>query len=179
MRRARGAAAVLTGLALVFLPVAGPAAAHSGKLRLEVAGDGATGVTVQATHADGHRLGTPVRLVLTAVAAGGRRVGPLQLEPAGEGQGFYSSGPILTPGKWQVTVTAPKPHAGKTTVEVRAKAAQTAPAQVAPVAAAKPGGPVGNASSWGWWPVLPGVLVALAIAATVVLTVRRRRGART
>jgi hypothetical protein len=174
-RRTRGAAAVLAGLLLALLPAAGPAWGHTGKLELEVAGDGATGVTVQARHGDGHRLDTVVRLVLTAKAAGGRTVGPVQLEPAGEGQGFYSSGPVLTPGRWQVTVTAPKPHAGKATVEVRARAAQTAPAQVAPVAAAKPGGTAGTASSWRWWPVLPGVLAALAIAATVVLTVRRRR----
>ena len=63
MRRTRGAAAVLAGLLLAILPVAGPAWAHDGKLKLEVAGDGATGVTVQARHADGHRLDTLVRLV--------------------------------------------------------------------------------------------------------------------
>ena len=46
------------------------------------------------------------------------RPGHLQLEPAGEGQGFYTSGPILAPGDWRVTVRAPAPHNGKATVEV-------------------------------------------------------------
>ena len=156
MRRTRGAAAVLAGLLLAILPVAGPAWAHDGKLKLTVAGDGATGVTVQARHADGHRLDTLVRLVLTATAAGGRTVGPLQLEPAGEGQGFYSSGPILAPGSWQVTVRAPAPHTSKATVEVRARVAQSAP-QVAPVSAAKRGqaDPL-----WRWWPAGLGILAA-------------------
>jgi len=165
MRRTRGAAAVLVGLLLAILPVADPAWAHNGKLKLEVAGDGATGVTVQARHADGHRLDTPVRLVLTATAAGGRTVGPLQLEPAGEGQGFYASGPILAPGSWRVTVRAPAPHTSKVTVEVRARAAQSAPAQAAPVSAAKRDGPAQAESSWRWWLVGLGLLAALAIVA--------------
>jgi len=172
MRRTRGAAAALIGLVLAILPAAGPAWAHSDKLKLEVAGDGATGVTVQARHADGHRLDTLVRLVLTATAAGGRTVGPLQLEPSGEGQGFYASGPILAPGSWRVTVRAPAPHTGKVTVEVQARAAQSAPAQAAPVSAAKRGGPPQAEPSWRWWPVALG---ALAIVTMVALVVRRRR----
>lgn len=175
MRRTRGAAAVLVGLLLAILPAAGPAWAHNGKLKLEVAGDGATGVTVQARHADGHRLDTLVRLVLTATAAGGRTVGPLQLEPAGEGQGFYASGPILAPGSWRVTVRAPAPHTSKVTVEVQARAAQSAPAQVAPVSAAKRGGPAQAEPSWRWWPAGLGVVAALAVVTMVVLAVRRRR----
>jgi hypothetical protein len=175
MRRTRGAAAVVVGLLLAILPVTGPALAHDGKLKLEVAGDGATGVTVQARHADGHRLDTLVRLVLTASAAGGRTVGPLQLEPAGEGQGFYTSGPILATGSWRVTVRAPAPYAGKVTVEVQARAARSAPAQVAPVSAAKRGGPAQAEPLWRWWPVGLGVLAVLAIVTMVVPAVRRRR----
>jgi hypothetical protein len=171
MRGSRGAIAVLTGLVLAILPATGPAWAHNGKLKLEVAGDGATGVTVRARHADGHLLDTPVRLVLNATAPGGRTVGPLQLEPAGEGQGFYTSGPILAPGSWRVTVSAPAPHTTKKTVEVQARAAQSA----APVPAAKRAGPVRAESSWRWWPVVLGVLAALAIVTMVVPAVRRRR----
>lgn len=171
MRGTRGAAAVLAGLVLAILPATGPAWAHNGKLKLEVAGDGATGVTVRARHADGHQLDTMVRLVLSATAGGGRTVGPLQLEPAGEGQGFYTSGPILAPGDWKVTVSAPAPHASKVTVEVRAKAAQSAPAPASPVSAAK-----GDEASWLWWPVGLGVLAALAAVALVVPAVRRRKG---
>ncbi|GAA3932753.1 hypothetical protein [Actinoplanes auranticolor] len=177
MRRTRGAAAVLAGLLLAILPAAGPAWAHNGKLKLEVAGDGATGITVQARHADGHRLDTLVRLVLTATADGGRAVGPVQLAPAGEGQGFYTTGPILAPGKWRVTVRAPKPYAGKVTVDVRARAAQSAPAQVAPVTAAKRDGSLQRTPSSWWSPVVLGVLGILGvatIAAMVWLRVRRR-----
>ncbi|MET0522115.1 MAG: hypothetical protein ABW156_09095 [Jiangellaceae bacterium] len=175
MRRTRGAVAVLVGLLLAILPAAGPAPAHSGKLKLEVAGDGATGVTVQARHADGHRLDKLVRLVLTASAAGGRTVGPLQLEPAGEGQGFYATGPILAPGSWQVTVRAPAPYTSKVTVDVQARVAQSAPAQAAPMLAAKREGPAQAESSWRWLLVGLGLLAALAIVAIVVPTVRRRR----
>lgn len=167
MRRTHGAAAALAGLLLAILPVAGPAWAHNGKLELEVAGDGATGVTVQARHADGHPLDTMVRLVLSATAAGGRTVGPLQLEPAGEGQGFYTSGPVLAPGTWQVTVRAPAPNTSKVTVEVRARAAQSAPAQALPRSPPTPGRP-----SWRWWPI---GLAAVAVIAVVVAAVRRRR----
>ena len=138
-----------------------------------MAGDGAVGVTVQARHADGHRLDALVRLVVTATAAGGRTVGPLQLEPAGEGRGFYASGPILAPGSWRVTVRAPAPHTGKATVEVRASPAQTAPAQVAPVSAQRDG-PERAGRSWQW-PVGIGVLAALAVVALVVPALRRRR----
>jgi hypothetical protein len=170
MRLIRGAAAVLAGLALAILPAAGPASAYDGKLKLEVAGDGATGVTVQARQADGKRLDTLVRLVLTATAEGGRKVGPLQLEPAAEGQGFYSSGPILAAGNWQVTVSAPAPHTGKATVKVKARAAQSAPPPA--VQAAKQGR---AAEPRSWWPLGLGVLVALAIVAMVVVAVRGRK----
>lgn len=175
MRRTRGAAAVLAGLLLAILSAAGPAWAHNGKLKLEVAGDGATGITVQARHGDGHQLETLVRLVLTATAEGGRAVGPVQLEPAGEGQGFYATGPVLAPGKWRVTVRAPAPYAGEATVEVRAEAAQSAPAQVAPVSAAKRGGSLQTTPSSSWGPVVLGVLAVLAIVAVVLPKVRRRK----
>jgi hypothetical protein len=171
MRLIRGAAAGVAGLLLAILPAAAPAWAHDGKLKLDVAGDGATGVTVQARHADGHRLDTLVRLVVTATATGGRTVGPLQLEPSGEGQGFYATGPVLAPGSWRVTVRAPAPYGGKVTVEVQARAAQSAPAQVA----AKRGGPSAE-PSWWRWPVGLGVLAALAVATIVVVAARRRAG---
>ncbi|MCA2216976.1 hypothetical protein [Jidongwangia harbinensis] len=172
VRRTRGSAAVLAGLLLATLPAAGPAWAHDTRLKLEVAGDGATGVTVRARHADGHPLDKPVRLVLTATAAGGRTVGPRQLEPAGEGQGFYASGPVLAPGSWRVTVSAPRPYTGETAVEVRARAAQSAPAQAAPVSAARR--TAAGESGWRWWPVGLAVLAALAIVTLVVPVVRRR-----
>ncbi|MEV0153674.1 hypothetical protein AB0H57_08035 [Micromonospora sp. NPDC050686] len=120
--RTRRMLAVLAGLWLAVLTVA-PAAAHGGKLKLVVAGDGATGVTVQASHTDGHPLTEPVRLVLTAAGADGRKVGPVQLVPSVEGEGFYSSGPLLSPGRWKVTVTAPAPNAARATAQVDARPA--------------------------------------------------------
>jgi hypothetical protein len=174
-RRTRGAVAVLAGLLLAVLPAAGPALAHTGKLNLEVSGDGATGITVQARYADGHRLDKLVRLVFTASAAGGRTVGPLQLEPHAEGQGFYASGPVLAPGSWQVTVRAPAPYTSTVTVGVRARVAQSAPAQAAPGPAVMRDGPARTGSSWRWWPVAAGVLAVLAVVAMVAPAVRRRR----
>ncbi|MBY8874063.1 hypothetical protein K7640_19745 [Micromonospora sp. PLK6-60] len=152
--RTRRVLAVLAGLWLAVLTVA-PAAAHGGKLKLVVAGDGATGVTVQASHADGHPLTEPVRLVLTAAGADGRKVGPVQLVPSVEGEGFYSSGPLLSPGRWKVTVTAPAPTAARATAQVDARpAAVPVPAgqQVdgqRPAGSPSPSGPAGKPAAGG------------------------------
>ncbi|MEO3927486.1 hypothetical protein ABGB07_26980 [Micromonosporaceae bacterium B7E4] len=156
----------------VGLVPAAPAVAHGGKIKLAVAGDGATGVTVQASYQDGHPVDNGVRLVLTATAEGGRTVGPLQLNPAGEGEGFYSTGPVLTPGPWQVTVTAPKPNPAEVRVVVQARAAQGAPPAPTPGAVGAPD-PAGT-TTWLWW--VAGAAVALAAIATLgALLVRTRR----
>ncbi|MFC6018184.1 hypothetical protein ACFP2T_18485 [Plantactinospora solaniradicis] len=177
-RTARPAArrpALVALLCALFLTVglapAAPAAAHGSKIKLAVAGDGATGVTVRASYVDGHPLDTGVRLLVTATADGGRTVGPVQLDPAGEGQGFYSTGPILTPGRWQVTVTAPKPTPVEVRAVVQARAAQAAPPPArAPVAAE----PSGDSTRWLWW--VAGAALALAAATTLgTLLVRVRR----
>ncbi|MBE1485118.1 hypothetical protein [Plantactinospora soyae] len=175
--RRRGARAFVPLLCALFLAAglapAAPAAAHGNKIKLAVAGDGATGITVRASYDDGHPLDTGVRLVVTAVADGGRRVGPLQLDPAGEGQGFYSSGPVLIPGRWQVTVTAPKPTPAEVRVVVQARAAQSAPPPASPpkpVAAE----PAGGSTRWLWW--VAGAALTLAAATTLgALLVRLRR----
>ncbi|TDC35974.1 hypothetical protein E1211_14810 [Micromonospora sp. 15K316] len=166
-------AALLAAVALVLLTAA-PVAAHGGKLKLTVAGDGADGVTVQALYADGHRLDTLVRLTLTAVGPDGQRVGPLQLEPATEGQGFYATGPILSPGRWRVTVSAPAPHPSEATAQVQARPAQSPPVAVTgPASATRARGDDGGAR---WWPVAAAALVlaALAVALPMLLTRRRR-----
>ncbi|MDO3702567.1 hypothetical protein Q3W71_12880 [Micromonospora sp. C28SCA-DRY-2] len=170
-------AAALVGLALAFLSTA-PAAAHTGKLKLTVAGDGADGVTVQAVYADGHRLDKVVRLTLTATGPDGRRVGPVQLEPAAEGQGFYASGPILSPGRWRVTVSAPAPHRGEAAAQVEARGAQSPPPDPAPVAVTAPAAgtraPAGDGGT-GWWPLALAGLGLAVLAAVAVPLVRRRR----
>ncbi|GIG89646.1 hypothetical protein [Plantactinospora endophytica] len=172
-RRIPGLRALVPLLCALFLAAglapAAPAAAHGDKIKLLVAGDGATGVTVQASYQDGHPLDNGVRLVLTATGEGGRTLGPLQLNPAGEGEGFYSTGPVLTPGSWQVTVTAPKPTPASVQVVVQARAAQAAPP---PRAAAAPE-PAGTSTTWLWW--VAGAAVALAAVATLgALLVRTR-----
>ncbi|WP_406078254.1 hypothetical protein [Micromonospora sp. NBC_00858] len=172
----KGLAALFVGLALILFSAA-PAAAHTGKLKLTVAGDGADGVTVQATYADGHRLDKPVRLTLTGTGPEGRRLGPVQLEPAPEGQGFYSSGPLLSPGTWRVTVSAPAPNPGQAGAEVQARPAQSpppAPARVAVTApAAADGRAAADGSAW-WWPVGLAALVLTALAVAVAMLVSRR-----
>ncbi|MFF5181697.1 hypothetical protein ACFY2Q_27020 [Micromonospora sp. NPDC000316] len=166
--------AVLVGLVLALLST-GPAAAHGGKLKLEVAGDGAEGVTIQATYGDGHRLDKPVRLVLTGTGPDGQKLGPLQLEPAPEGQGFYSSGPVLSPGRWRVTVTAPAPNPGKAAAEIQATVAQTAPAPAPVAMTAAADTPRGRGVGGGWWPIAAAGLVLTAAAMGVAMLFGRRR----
>ncbi|MEU8265320.1 hypothetical protein AB0C02_32555 [Micromonospora sp. NPDC048999] len=171
MRPLRALLALLAALPLLLLP-ASPAAAHEG-LKLEVAGDGATGVTVRATYLDGHPVeDTVLRLVLTATGEGGRSAGPVQLNPAAEGRGFYSSGPVLSPGRWQVNVTGPDPTA-RAAATVEARAAQSAP-PAEPVAAtgADPDGgtePGGGSLRW-----VVGGVATVALAGAGVLLARRR-----
>jgi hypothetical protein len=162
-------AAVCAGAVLALVP--GPAYAHDGPVTLDVAGDGAGGVTVRAVFTrDRHPVEDGVRLVLTATGEGGRTVGPIQLNPSPEGRGFYSSGPVLTPGAWQVSVTAPEPHPGKAVATVEARVAQQMPP--APPAERDAGSPLTGRLGWLWW--LGGaVLVVLVLAA-----IAQARGAR-
>ncbi|MBM0275997.1 hypothetical protein [Micromonospora tarensis] len=164
-------AAVFAGLALTLFAAA-PAAAQADKLKLTVAGDGAQGVTIQASYADGRRLEQVVRLVLTATGPDGQRVGPVQLEPQPEGQGFYSSGPVLSTGTWKVTVNSPAPLRSEATATVQAKAAQSPPAP-APVAVTRSDGEPGAAA--GWWPFAAAGLVLVALAMGVAMLFGRRR----
>ncbi|MFG1841278.1 hypothetical protein ACGFH8_22995 [Micromonospora sp. NPDC049175] len=165
-------AAVFAGLALTLLSAA-PAAARADKLKLTVAGDGAEGVTIQATYADGRRLDRVVRLVLTATGPDGQKVGPVQLEPQPEGQGFYSSGPVLSAGTWKVRVDSPAPLPGKATATVQARAAQSPPVPK-PVAVNKPADG-GSGAGAGWWPFAAAGLVLVAAAMGAVMLFGRRR----
>lgn len=139
--------AALAAVPLLALWSAAPAAAHGGPVALDVAGDGATGVTVRATYKqDGHPVEDRVlRLVLNATGEAGRKVGPVQLNPANEGQGFYTSGTVLTPGKWTVVITSPEPNPATAEVQVEARVAQTAPAP-APASETP-----GSGGTWHWW----------------------------
>jgi hypothetical protein len=169
MGRVLGAAVLAIGVLL--LPAA-PAAAHGDKIKLEVAGDGANGVTVLARYDDGHPVDDRIlRLLLTATGDGGRRAGPIQLDPATEGRGFYSSGAVLAPGRWTVTVTAPAPHAPRTTATIDTRPPQTAPPPAA--AGSEPTESVDGDGGRAWW--LIGLFVAIAtVAGGLVLAARRR-----
>lgn len=161
--------AVLALVPLLALWPAAPAAAHGGPVVLDAAGDGAGGVTVRAAYKeDNHPVEDQVlRLVLNATAADtGRKIGPIQLNPSNEGQGFYATGAILTPGKWTVVVTSPEPNPGKVEVVVEARAEQTAP----PRAAAEPED--GGGGTWRWW-LAGGALLLGAVLALMLLTRRR------
>lgn len=178
--------AILGVLAIVTVVPATPAAAHGGKIKLEVAGDGATGVTVRALYQnDSHPVEDRVlRLTLTATGEGGKAVGPLDVNPAGEGRSFYNSPGVLTPGRWAVVVTSTDTNVLRAESTVDAKAPQTAATQTRPPATQKPvtdapapktsdvaDSDEGNGSA-PWWTI--GFVVALGLAALVVITTRRR-----
>ena len=138
-----------------------------------MAGDGAQGVTIQAAYADGRRLEQVVRLVLTATGPDGQKVGPVQLEPQPEGQGFYSSGPVLSTGTWKVTVNSPAPLAeqghrhgagegGAVTAGARAGRGDQRRRET------------GGAGA-GWWPFAAAGLVLVAAAMGVAMLFGRRR----
>ncbi|MFD6753768.1 MULTISPECIES: hypothetical protein [Micromonospora] len=179
MTRIRTVATAMIAALLLAVLAANPAAAHNNKLKLTVAGDGADGVTIQATYADGHYLDKAVRLVLTATGSEGRTVGPVQLEPAAEGQGFYTTGPILSPGEWKVRVKPAAPYSGTASAKVQARVAQPPP--VVPVAENRDAEPAradrggdGTAPGW-WWAVGLGVATLIVVALTAPLLGRRRR----
>jgi hypothetical protein len=167
MRRLRTILAALVAVPLLALWPAAPAAAHGGAVVLELAGDGATGVTVRATYKkDGHPVEDRVlRLVLKATGEGGRAVGPVQLSPANEGHGFYASGAVFTPGRWTAVVTSPEPNAGTAQATIQARSPQSAP----PPAAAPDESGAGAGGAWRWWLVggalLLGAVLALALGA--------------
>jgi hypothetical protein len=163
-------AGLLLAVAAVLLPC-GPAGAHGGKVTLEVAGDGATGVTVRAKYADGHPVDDRIlRLVLTATGDGGRSAGPVQLNPASEGRGFYAAGNVLGPGRWTVVVTAPGADGVRAEAIVQTRAPQTAPPPAS--AGAGNGAGAGGGSNDGgavWW-----LLAATAVAGAGLLVAARR-----
>jgi hypothetical protein len=163
------AVVVLAWLAVAALPAA--AAATRADITLTVSGDGAGGVTVLASYAaDGRPFEQPLPLILTGTGDGGRTVGPLQLQPAAEGRGFYSAAGILAPGRWQIVVTANQPQPLRAEAVIDARVDQTAPPPEEIVA--PPGG--GGPPSWVW-------LVAVPVAALLLATgfglwrLRRRR----
>jgi hypothetical protein len=162
----RRLALALVAVALVLVPAA-PASAHGGPLKLEVSGDGADGVTVRATFADGHPAEPTIRLVLVATGEGGRSVGPVQLTQSGEGRGFYNTGSLLAPGRWQIVVSAPEPNASHAEIAYEARSPQT------PIPVERGAPPASSGSGvWLWWAI--GLLAVAGLAVAGFLVVRRR-----
>lgn len=172
MRVVRLVAAVFAALVVAVVPGL-PAYAHDGPVTLDVAGDGAGGVTVRALYSeDKHPVESGVRLMVSATGEGGRTVGPIQLNPSAEGRGFYTSGPVLTPGSWTVAVTAPAPHAGKASAKIEARVAQKMPP--VPPAEHQASSTLTGRFGWLWW--LGGlVLVVLVLGAIAQSRTRLRR----
>jgi hypothetical protein len=173
---------ILAVLAVLILVPAAPAAAHGGKIKLEVAGDGATGVTVRALYEnDSHPVEDKVlRLTLTATGEGGKTVGPLDVTPAAEGRSFYTSPGVLTPGRWTVVVTSTDTSVLRAESTVEARAPQAAPAQTtsAPTPTASPvagsgssGKGKGNSNGTVWTVAFA---LALALTGIAVFLIRRR-----
>jgi len=159
---------VLVAAVLWTAATAAPAAAHVGPVTLTVSGDGATGVTITAVHEDGHPLEGAVPIKVTATGSNGRTVGPVSLLPAGEGLGFYTSGPLLDPGRWQVRVVAPEPTPGiaEVAVDARAGTASSTP----PAAALPPESDGIGTRAAVWW-----AIGFTAVAALVAALALRRR----
>ncbi|WP_407317138.1 hypothetical protein UQW22_11580 [Isoptericola halotolerans] len=123
--------AILAAFALAGVSTAMPAVAHGGDLKVDLGTDGAGGIDASVTWAgDGHPVEETVDLTVTAVSDDGEEVGPIQLQSASEGVGWYRSEPgVLSEGHWTITATATEPaeYEGETEIDVAAPPSPPAP----------------------------------------------------
>ena len=200
MRRFTRLGAVLLlalGLAVpVAVPAAmAPAAAHGGKIDIEVGTDGAGGVSAALAWAgDGHPVEESAVVVVRAVSDDGEQVGPVTLVSASEGVGWYRSEPeLLGEGHWTVTAQVKEPKKAEVEVEVDVVAPAAPPSEsAAPESGSEPdaseaagvnpeadaagaaddGSPAsGGLPAWTGWALV--ALVVAGVAAVVVLLRRR------
>ncbi|MDR7384268.1 hypothetical protein [Promicromonospora iranensis] len=125
-------AALLLALGLAVVPAAtAPAAAHGGKIDIELGTDGAGGVSAALTWAgDGHPVEESAVVVVQAVSDAGDEVGPVTLVSASEGVGWYRSDPeLLGEGHWTVTARATEPKKAKVEVQVDVAAPAAPPSE--------------------------------------------------
>ncbi|MGI5187817.1 hypothetical protein ACQEVI_06720 [Promicromonospora sp. CA-289599] len=191
-RFTRLGAALLLALGLVAGPAA-VAAAHGGKIDVELGTDGAGGVSAALTWVtDGHPVEESAVVVVRGVSDAGDEVGPVTLVSASEGVGWYRSEPaLLDEGHWTLTAQVKEPGKAKVEVEVDVAPPAAPPSEPAPSETSGPGAeeavaegdgavaaPAGDGSpssgglpSWSGWVL--GALVAAGVAAVVLL--RRRR----
>lgn len=200
MRRFTRLGAVLLlalGLAVpVAVPAAmAPAAAHGGKIDIEVGTDGAGGVSAALAWAgDGHPVEESAVVVVRAKSDDGDEVGPVTLDSASEGVGWYRSEPeLLGEGHWTVTAQVKEPKKAEVEVEIDVVAPAAPPSESAEPESAPDGSEAagtnpdadaaGAASSadqgspssgglpaWTGW-----ALVALVVAGVATVVVLRRR----
>lgn len=202
MRRFTRLGAVLLlalGLAVpVAVPAAvAPAAAHGGKIDIEVGTDGAGGVSAALAWAgDGHPVEESAVVVVRAVSDDGEEVGPVTLDSASEGVGWYRSEPeLLGEGHWTVTAQVEEPKKAEVEVQIDVVAPAVPPSESesepesesdgseaaginpeadaagAPASAGDGSPSSGGLPAWTGW-----ALVALVVAgvATAVVVLRRR-----
>lgn len=195
-----GAALLLAlGLAVpVAVPAAmAPAAAHGGKIDIELGTDGAGGVSAALAWAgDGHPVEESAVVVVRAVSDDGEEIGPVTLVSASEGVGWYRSEPeLLGEGHWTVKAQVKEPKKAEVEVEVDVVAPAAPPSESAApesdsdsepagsdaagvnpeadaAGAADDGSPAsGGLPAWTGWALV--ALVVAGVAAVVVLLRRR------
>jgi hypothetical protein len=201
MRRfTRLGAVLLLALGLVVpaaVPAAmAPAAAHGGKIDIEVGTDGAGGVSAALAWAgDGHPVEESAVVVVRAKSDDGEEVGPVTLDSASEGVGWYRSEPeLLAEGHWTVTAQVKEPKKAEVEVEIDVVAPAAPPSEsaepeaeaesagseaagtnpdagAAGAASADQGSPSsGGLPAWTGW-----ALGALVVAGAATVVVLRRR----
>lgn len=198
MRRFTRLGAVLLLALGLAVPVAAPAAmapaaAHGGKIDIEVGTDGAGGVSAALAWAgDGHPVEESAVVVVRAVSDDGDEVGPVTLVSASEGVGWYRSEPeLLGEGHWTVTAQVKEPKKAEVEVEIDVVAPAAPPSESAApesesdgseaaginpdadaaAASADDGSPSsGGLPAWTGW-----ALVALVVAGATTVVVLRRR----
>ena len=177
-----------------------PAAAHGGKIDIELGTDGAGGVSAAlAWVGDGHPVEESADVVVRAVSDDGEKVGPVTLASASEGVGWYRSEPeLLGEGHWTVIARVQEPRKAEVEVELDVVAPPTPPSESKPseseqseseqsgpaaaeitaeadaagAASAVDGSPTsGGLPGWAGW-ALGALVVTAGVAAVVVL--RRR-----
>jgi hypothetical protein len=134
MRRfTRLGAVLLLALGLAVPAAMAPAAAHGGKIDIEVGTDGAGGVSAALAWAgDGHPVEESAVVVVRAVSDDGDEVGPVTLVSASEGVGWYRSEPeLLGEGHWTVTAQVKEPKKAEVEVEVDVVAPAAPPSESA------------------------------------------------
>ncbi|WP_402466317.1 hypothetical protein [Isoptericola aurantiacus] len=195
-------AVLAVALALLVMMCAVPrASAHGGELQIEVGTDGSGGIDAVVVWAgDEHPVEETVDVTVKAVSDDGEKVGPIRLQSASEGVGWYTSEPgVLGEGHWTLTVRTTEPVTHRTTTEIDVVAPPTPEAEESAAAdasedgaqaaegpadvdaeAAADGAPdqaddvAGSGSAagvpWGW---LAAAAVAIAVAAVAVVLRRR------